>query len=189
MSNKKTREILFTWIKTIAMLTSIERCFYCSQLSKITFSLSHSFRLPPHFLHPFHSFSKDMPTGPASSLTPAFLFNPPVKRSSPALFQNCSCWEAHDSTLLNSMFTSVSNIWHYPPFSPHFKHFSRAPGWLSWLSVQILIFAQVMISWFMRWNLESGSVQTAQSLLGILSLPLSLTAPPPIHMHMLFLNK
>ena len=30
---------------------------------------------------------------------------------------------------------------------------SGAPGWLSWLSIRLLISAQVMISLFVRWHL------------------------------------
>ena len=51
----------------------------------------------------------------------------------------------------------------------------RGPGWLSHLSVQLLILAQVMLSPFMRSSPTSGSVLTAWSCLGF-SLPLS--APP-----------
>ena len=40
-------------------------------------------------------------------------------------------------------------------------------------SVKHLTLAQVMISWLMRLSLTSGSVLTAWSLLGILSLSLS----------------
>ena len=54
----------------------------------------------------------------------------------------------------------------------------RAPGWLSWLS---MISAQVMISWFMGSSPALGSVLTVQSLLGVLSLPLS---APPLLAHM-----
>ena len=43
--------------------------------------------------------------------------------------------------------------------------------------VQPLISAQVMISAFLRSSPALGSVVTAQSLLGILSLPLSLSLP------------
>ena len=50
-----------------------------------------------------------------------------------------------------------------------------APGWLSRLSVQLL--AQVMILRFVRPSPASGSVLTAWSLLGILSLPCSLPLP------------
>ena len=51
-----------------------------------------------------------------------------------------------------------------------------APGWLSRLSVQLFVSAQVMISQFVRSSPESGSV-----LLGFLSLlPPSLPAPPPL---------
>ena len=52
-----------------------------------------------------------------------------------------------------------------------------APGWLSQLSIQLFILAQVMISRFMRSIPASGSAPTVRSLLGILSL-LALSAPP-----------
>ena len=49
-----------------------------------------------------------------------------------------------------------------------------APGWPSQLSVQLLISAQVMISWFMGSGLAWGSVLTVWSLRGtFLSLSLS----------------
>ena len=48
-----------------------------------------------------------------------------------------------------------------------------APGWLSQLSIQLLISARVMISEFMESSPALGSVLTAWSLLGILSPPLS----------------
>ena len=35
-----------------------------------------------------------------------------------------------------------------------------APGWLSWLSIQLLISARVMVSWFMGSRPESGSALT-----------------------------
>ena len=62
----------------------------------------------------------------------------------------------------------------------------RVPGWLSQLSIQLLDWAQVMISEFMRWNPTSGSVLTGQRLLGIPSLPLSL---PLLHALSLSLSK
>ena len=49
-----------------------------------------------------------------------------------------------------------------------------APVWLSRLSLRLLISAQVMISRFVGLCPGSGSALTAQRLLGILSLPLSL---------------
>ena len=52
-----------------------------------------------------------------------------------------------------------------------------APGWLSQLSVLLLVSAQVMISQFMSSRPVLGSVLTARSPLGILSLPLSLPLP------------
>ena len=51
----------------------------------------------------------------------------------------------------------------------------REPGWLSQLSVQLLISAQLMISQFVGWSPASGSGLAVQSLLRILSL--SLTFP------------
>ena len=52
-----------------------------------------------------------------------------------------------------------------------------APGWLSRLSIRLLILAQVMTSRFTGQSSASGSVLTARSLPGILSLPLSLPLP------------
>ena len=46
-----------------------------------------------------------------------------------------------------------------------------SPGWLSWLSVQLLVLAQVKISQFVGSSLASGSVLASQSLLGILFPP------------------
>ena len=61
-----------------------------------------------------------------------------------------------------------------------------APEWLSGLSVQLVIGAQVMISRFVRWNPMSDSVLLTQSLLRILSL----FAPPLlVHSLSLFQNK
>ena len=53
---------------------------------------------------------------------------------------------------------------------------SGVPGWLSRLSVWLLIPAQVMISGFVSSSPASNSALTVWSLLGI--LPLSLSAPP-----------
>ena len=47
-----------------------------------------------------------------------------------------------------------------------------APGWLNQLSAWLLILAQVMISRFVGLSLTSGSMLSAQSLVGILSPPL-----------------
>ena len=55
------------------------------------------------------------------------------------------------------------------------KGAAGAPEWLSRLSVQLLVLAQVMISWFMSLSPALGSVLTVQNLPGILSLPLSLS--------------
>ena len=62
--------------------------------------------------------------------------------------------------------------------SAKIRNVGGAPGWLSGLSVQLLVSAQVMISRFMASSPASGSVLTAQSLLGILSLSSSPCAPP-----------
>ena len=53
-----------------------------------------------------------------------------------------------------------------------------ARGWLSRVSIQLLVSAQGMISRFWGLSPMSGSTLTAQSLLGILSLSLSLSALP-----------
>ena len=50
------------------------------------------------------------------------------------------------------------------------------PGWLSLLSVHLLILAQVIISKFMRLSPASGSVLTAWSLLGTFSPTRALSA-------------
>ena len=57
---------------------------------------------------------------------------------------------------------------------------SGAPGWLSRVSVRLLILAQVMISQFMSSSPTSGSALTVQTLLWILSLSPSLSVPPPL---------
>ena len=59
------------------------------------------------------------------------------------------------------------------------KKEAGVPGWLSQLSILLLISAQVMISRFVSSSPESGSVLTVWSLLGI-SLSLPLSAPPPL---------
>ena len=51
-----------------------------------------------------------------------------------------------------------------------------APRWLSQLSVQLLVLAQVMISQFMSLSPVSGSVLMACSLLGMPAL----SAPTPL---------
>ena len=53
-----------------------------------------------------------------------------------------------------------------------------APGWLSQLSFQLLVLAQIMISQFVGASPMLGSVLTAWTLLGILSP--SPSAPPPL---------
>ena len=60
----------------------------------------------------------------------------------------------------------------------NFEKERGAPGWLSQLRAQILISAQVMILLCMRSSPAPGSALAAQSLLGILSLPLSLYPYP-----------
>ena len=68
-------------------------------------------------------------------------------------------------------------------------------GWLSQLSVRLLILAQVMISRFVSSSHVLGLVLTVQSLLGILSLllsrclPLSLPLPPKINNKHFFLKE
>ena len=56
---------------------------------------------------------------------------------------------------------------------------SAAPGWLSQLSIRLLVLAQVMISWFLSSSPRLGSALSSQSLLGDSFSP-SLSAPPPL---------
>ena len=58
-------------------------------------------------------------------------------------------------------------------------------GWLSRLSSQLLISAQVLISWFMGSSPMTGSVLIVWSLLWILCLPL---CSSPTHAHSLSLT-
>ena len=61
-----------------------------------------------------------------------------------------------------------------------------APGWLSRLSIQLLVSAQVLISLFVGLSPVLSPALTAQSLLGILSRP----PPQPLpHTCMLSLSK
>ena len=53
----------------------------------------------------------------------------------------------------------------------------RDAGWLSWLIVQLLILAQVMVSQFVGLNPALGSVLMGRSLLWILSFLLSVPFP------------
>ena len=61
------------------------------------------------------------------------------------------------------------------------KFIFRALGWLTWLSVRLLILAQIMISCFMCSIPVLGSVLKVQSPLGILTLTLPLLLS---HYHM-----
>ena len=72
---------------------------------------------------------------------------------------------------------ATQHIW-YNPYQ-NINSFLGAPGWLSHLSVGLLILDQVMVSWFVG----SSPMLTAQSLLGILALPL------PCSLHSLSQNK
>ena len=100
-------------------------------------------------------------------------------------------------TLCQVKFYFLSSKWkqmHYAPFVLNrcAQDLSKnlimgAPGWLSQLRVQLLISAQVMISWFVSLSPASGP---ELSLLGILSLSLSLSAPPLFMLFLfLFLSK
>ena len=63
------------------------------------------------------------------------------------------------------------------------KYCVGAPGWLSWLSVQLLILAPVMISSFMRSSPMSRSVCWHRGDCLEFSLSPSLSAPPPLMLH------
>ena len=56
----------------------------------------------------------------------------------------------------------------------------EAPRGLSWLSVQLFVLAQVMISRFMGPSPALGTALTVWSLLGILSLSLSFCPSPAL---------
>ena len=59
-----------------------------------------------------------------------------------------------------------------------------APGWLSWLSVQLLVSAQVMISWFHEFEPHTGlCTASTEPAWDSLSLPFSLRLP-----HSLFVS-
>ena len=59
------------------------------------------------------------------------------------------------------------------------------PGWIRWLSIQLLISAQVVISWFMGLSPTLGSVLTVQSLVEIFPLSVS----PLLTVSLLFSKK
>ena len=56
----------------------------------------------------------------------------------------------------------------------------EVPGWLSQLSVGLLVSARVMVSWFVSSSPTLGSMLTVWSLLGTLSFPLSLCSSPSV---------
>ena len=98
------------------------------------------------------------------------------------------------SPMISCNFFQVVNIYSISHFlcCQNLPQYSKlrtagASGWLSWLSVQLWISAQVKISWLMGWSPVSASTLTAQNLLGILSLPLSL-CPSPTHVCALSLS-
>ena len=104
--------------------------------------------------------------------------------------ESTSCyWSAPPGGII-SLYTHLSRLFRISPVKMDFPGGGwedveyilylrkvQAPEWLSWLSVWFLVSAQVMISQFMKWSPASGSVLTVRSLLGILSLPLSLPLP------------
>ena len=59
------------------------------------------------------------------------------------------------------------------------QKFIGVSGWFSGLSIQLLILAQFVISWFMSSSPTTSFALTTRSLLGILSLPASLCPSPP----------
>ena len=79
------------------------------------------------------------------------------------------------SLLENSYSCSKKYAIFYVLFTIHWD--SGTPGWLSWVSIWLLVLAQVTISQFVKSSPASGFVLTAWSLLAILSLPLSLSLP------------
>ena len=83
-----------------------------------------------------------------------------------------SCHDLSPSPTLNPLSHPGSPIIHFTK-----NDLLGAPGWLSRLSIQLLISVHVMISWLVRSSPMLGSALRAQSLLGILSLRPSSTAP------------
>ena len=73
--------------------------------------------------------------------------------------------------LPNILYVSVSS-------HTHINFIHGAPEYFSWLSIQLLISAQVMISWFVSSSPALGSMLTAWGLLGFLSPSLSAPYPP-----------
>ena len=72
----------------------------------------------------------------------------------------------------------IGGTWHTAQYVICWRNeLKGVPGWPSWLSIWLVVLAQVVISQFMRLNPLPGSALTAQSLLGILSLPRSLPLP------------
>ena len=69
----------------------------------------------------------------------------------------------------------VSVLMGQPSWTHRNRFYGGAPGWLNWLSVHLLISAQVMISKFVSSSPASGSVLAVWSLLKSLSLSLSLS--------------
>ena len=76
------------------------------------------------------------------------------------------------------------NNWNIKIFQRTEKSNKGVPGWLSCLCDRLLISAQVRSHSSWNWALQSGFVLTVWGLLGILSLSLSLFAPPQlVHVH------
>lgn len=109
------------------MSLSIETCFYCSHLLKITLCLSYSFHLPLHF-------SPSLSAKFLQGHTCAYVL-PPIWLLHSLL--NPSRLDSHlqhvtktfpvkipmTSTLVYAVFTSVSSIWHYPSIFPPWNTF------------------------------------------------------------------
>ena len=94
--------------------------------------------------------------------------------SNKALFMDTEIWFSHIIFTYHEIFRYFSF-----GFSQSLKNVNPqgAPGWLSRLSVRLLISAQAVISWFVSLSPTSGSVLTVWGLLGILCLPLPLPLP------------
>ena len=87
-------------------------------------------------------------------------------------------WECNVVQWLNI----CSDIIHVAKRCTQSKYLSKdewngVPGWLHQLGVQLLVSAQVMVLRFVSSSPTWGSVLTVWSLLGILSLPVSLPLP------------
>ena len=81
---------------------------------------------------------------------------------------------------IKTLTKTASSSYCWPPQVQVKRKERGTPGWLSQLSIGLLVSAQVMISQFMSSSPTSGSTLIVQSLLGILTLSFSLCPSPAL---------